>query len=154
MRLEFRGYSLCMHDHEQGLRTDSRMILPPLYHWSPQEHRAKILQHGLQIMREDQKAKEDGFHGVRWPWVCLGSTPLQAWDLLPWFGEELAGMEFDLYEVKLQETDDVHIRCDFGPVVREVRVHNSIPADRVFWVARRNEHAGLDVQPVDEWDDV
>lgn len=45
--------------------------------------------------------------------------------------------EWDLYQVRLIEGDEVHIRPDWGPVIREIKVHNDIPADRVWYVASR-----------------
>lgn len=128
------------------------MILPPLYHWSPFENRVGILQHGLQIAHEDEDAREDGYPGVRWPWLCLGSTPMHAWSLMPFSDDEKADKEFDLWQVTLRETDEVKIRSDMGPVVREVRVHHGIPADRVLWVAKRHDHAGIDLQDTSKFD--
>lgn len=47
--------------------------------------------------------------------------------------------EWDLWQVRLQDGDEVHYRSDFGPVLKEIRVYNAIPADRAWWVARRSQ---------------
>jgi hypothetical protein len=47
--------------------------------------------------------------------------------------------DWDLWQVNLSDTDEVHIRPDFGWDIKEVRVHNAIGPDRVWWVATRSE---------------
>jgi hypothetical protein len=74
---------------------------------------------------------------VGWPYICLGTTPSAAWGLsgdMDWVSEV---EEWDLWQVNLAENDEVHIRPDFGWDVKEVRVHNAIGSDRVWWVATR-----------------
>lgn len=70
--------------------------------------------------------------------ICLGFTPSAAWGLsgaIDRFNTE--DFEWDLWQVNLGEHDEVHIRSEFGDVLQEVRVHNPIPADRIWWVGTR-----------------
>lgn len=44
---------------------------------------------------------------------------------------------WDLWQVRLEDTDSVSIRPEFGPVVQEIKVYNAIPADRLWHVGER-----------------
>lgn len=110
-----------------------------LYHWSPQERRLAILQQGLQVMAEPQ------VHSVPFPWVCLGTTPSSAWGLT--LAEDRQEVEvWDLWQVQIRDEDHVHVLEGWGPMIREVRVHNGLPADRIWWVGERDCHAGIALQ--------
>lgn len=104
-----------------------------LYHWSRKRNRESILRDGLRVL-------EPCSDGVEWraPWICLGSTPSSAWALLPSYGNEDGDPEtFDLWQVQVREGDDVQIRGDFSPLIREVRVLHGLPPDRVWWAGER-----------------
>jgi hypothetical protein len=80
---------------------------------------------------------------LMWPYICFGPTPSAAWGYsagLPYM-EEIE--TWDLWQVRLEEGDEVHIRAEFGPAIKVVRVRNAIPADRLWWVARRSDLAAV-----------
>ena len=106
------------------------MLLPALYHWSPRERRSRILHDGLVPRRRPT------VNGAVCDHVCLSPTPSGAWSLSGQIFAE-PGSVWDLWQVRLDDEDDVRIRPDFGRWVREVRVHNRIPKRRVWWVAER-----------------
>jgi hypothetical protein len=59
---------------------------------------------------------------------------------------------WDLWQVNLRETDKIEIRSDFDvPYIREVRVYNGLPSDRLWWIGERAiyAHESLD-QPAPE----
>lgn len=74
---------------------------------------------------------------LAFPYLCLSPSPASAWGLsgdMDWVTEI---DHWDLWQVRLAEGDEVRFRGDFGPVLREIRVYNVIPADRAWWVACR-----------------
>lgn len=80
--------------------------------------------------------------GVAWPYLCFGTTPKGAWRYSGGMGYEHfeqyeAG--WDLWQVTLADRDEVHVLPSWGPAICEVRIHNAIPADRVWWVGRRGQ---------------
>jgi hypothetical protein len=110
------------------------VILPALFHWSPATNRVAILRDGL------KPYSPPVVHAgtAKFPYICLSPTPSSGWGLsgdMSWASEV---DEWDLWQVRLQEGDEVDIRGDFGPVIREVRVRNALPADRVWLVATRS----------------
>lgn len=114
------------------------MILPALFHWAPRDRRESIRTGGLQPYSEPviHTANADGVK-LAFPYLCLSPTPSGAWSLsgdMDWASEV---EEWDLYQLRLAEGDEVSYRGDFGPVLREIRVSNVIPADRVWYVATR-----------------
>lgn len=116
--------------------------LNPLYHWSPARLRVSIAREGLKIMMPCRALQGDETSDVSFPWVCLGSTPSSAWGLILEPESEdpdhrKDGKGWDLWQVQVSENDRLEIRGDFSPWVREVRVLNSIPAERVWWVGSR-----------------
>lgn len=100
-----------------------------LYHWSPKENREAIASSGLMIGRRSRLV-EEGFCPA---YICLATSPSSGWGLIiepedgPW----------DLWQVQIRESDHIHIRGDFSPYIREVRVYNGLPADRVWLVGTR-----------------
>lgn len=77
---------------------------------------------------------------ITWLHLCFATTPRGAWRYSGGMGyehfeEHEAG--WDLWQVTLAEPDEVHVLPVWGPTICEVRVRNAIPADRVWWVARR-----------------
>jgi hypothetical protein len=104
-----------------------------LYHWSPSIRREGILREGLKVYSEPVTHTGD----ERYPYLCFGPTPSAAWGLsgdMEWTSEH---EQWDLWQVRLVEGDEVHVRAEFGPTIYEVRVRNSIPADRVWYVGTR-----------------
>lgn len=122
------------------------MILPPLFHWSPADRRKQIIRYGLRpgcrptigtistVGGSDESG--DGRH-----MLCLSSSPSAAWGLsgdMRWARDIAA---WDLWQINLTDTDEVHILPSWGPVVTEVRVANRIPKSRIWWIARRETEA-------------
>ena len=115
------------------------IYLDQLYHWSPKDRRLGILQNGLQLMAKAQ------VNTVPFPWICLGTTPSSAWGLT--LAEQRLEIEvWDLWQVTLAEKDHVDILAEWGPAIREVRVHNGLPSDRLWWIGERDCHAGIALQ--------
>lgn len=102
-----------------------------LYHWSPKRNRESISRLGLQLAHPNRTSGD-----FTAPWICLGTTPSSAWGLILDPGEE---GEWDLWQTALRDGDHVAIRSDFDmPYIREIRVHNGLPSDRVWWVGERS----------------
>ena len=115
------------------------VYLGQLYHWSPVGRRESILKHGLQVMASPT------VDSVAFPWVCLATTPSSAWGLT--LAEERMNHEvWDLWQVTLRDSDHIEILTNFGPCIREVRIHHGLPADRLWWIAERDCHAGIRLQ--------
>lgn len=115
------------------------MILPVLYHWSPTARREEILREGL----KPYSAPVTHSGEERYPYLCFSPRPSRAWGLsgdMEWTSNH---EEWDLWEVRLVDGDEVHIRPGFGPEIAEVRVRNAIPADRVWYVASRTSLAAV-----------
>lgn len=113
------------------------MYLPPLFHWSPLERRERIRAEGLRPYTDPTLTSAEG---AEWAMgcgvICFGTTPSAAWGLS---GMLVEGIEtWDLWQVNLEDSDEVHIRAEFGPRIKEVRVRNPIAADRLWWVGERN----------------
>lgn len=107
------------------------MELGPLYHWSPGDRREAVLRGGLQPRSASHTASGS------LAYICLSPSPQAAWTLsgdMDWM-EDFD--DWDLWQVRLVRGDEVRIRSDFGPIVVEVKVHNVVPPDRVWWVGRR-----------------
>lgn len=108
------------------------MILGPLYHWSPAARHDDIHRDGIKPGAPSTVAS------VPLPYVCLGFDPASAWAIsgaMEWVSEV---DKWDLWLVRLGDGDSVQVRPDFGPRLQEVKVHNPIPADRLWWVGRRD----------------
>lgn len=120
------------------------MIIPPLYHWSPYRRRRDIEHEGLVPGREPTIGTISTVHEGRQV-ICLSSTPSAAWGLSGQQATRIrpAGSnlpfedEWDLWQVNITPDDEVHVLPFFGRVITEVRVANPIPAQRIWWVARR-----------------
>ena len=113
--------------------------LDPLYHWAPRRLRETILREGLRVLSPSRPALNPVTNEVEtpaYPWLCLGTSPRAAWNLVLEPDVEEEG--WDLWEVSLGKRDTVSARTDFDvPYINEVRLENSIPADRIFWVGSR-----------------
>lgn len=111
-----------------------------LYHWAPAARHDEIRRLGLQPYSPPCIG---GVEPHEWAngcgHVCLGTSPSAAWQLSGALDyEHLTEIEeWDLWEVRLGERDEVRVRSEFGPRVWEVKVYNAIPPDRVWWAATR-----------------
>lgn len=45
--------------------------------------------------------------------------------------------KWDLWQVVLDEKDEIHYRSTFGNRLEEIKVYTAIPADRVWYVGTR-----------------
>lgn len=107
------------------------LVLPVLYHWSPSKHRAAIIRRGLRPTCPTATRFDDSTLAV-----CLGTSPSHAWSLSgAVFGEK--GEEWDLWQVTLDEGDEVHPLPFFGHRLDEIRVANRIPKRRLWLVGTR-----------------
>lgn len=104
--------------------------VPALFHWSPRDRKAGIIRRGL------VPAMAPCLSSERQDLVCLSPTPSCAWSLSGAIRAE-KGEPWDLWQVRLADTDEVHVLPFWGGVLREVRVANRIPKSRVWWVGER-----------------
>lgn len=107
------------------------MILPALYHWSPSDRRFDIYKVGLVPESHNVIAS------VQLSYVCLSPTPATAWTLSGGSGITSEIHEWDLWQIRLSENDNVAIRPEFGYRVREINVRNVITPDRIWYVGSR-----------------
>lgn len=110
-----------------------------VYHWSPSENRDSILQTGLKILVPQEEYVTPVTGKIeRWkpPYIC---TSLDPWTALCYCipSHEDDDIEsYDLYAITLRE-DRVEIRNDRTTEILEIRVLNTIPPDRVNYLATR-----------------
>lgn len=135
------------------------MRIPRLYHWAPTRLRVKILQEGLKIYSQQSSSTTNPMTDeeviVSYPVICLGTSPSAAWGYLlhreaEYDDDREDACGWDLWQVSPSEHDQLSIRTDTpggGHWISEIRVHNSIPADRVWFVGHRSLLCGLE-QPV------
>ena len=119
------------------------MRLDPLYHWSPKRNRASILQHGLQVLSPEQTRALPFCAG----YLCFSMWPSCAWGLSAAMREDGEDEEWDCWQVWLADTDEVRVMPLHGARVQEVRVHNSIPPDRLWWVGERTYYTHETLPP-------
>lgn len=109
--------------------------LGALYHWSPLDRRKRILRYGLLPLQKVTVTSGD--EDFRQPYVCLSPTPSCAWSLsggMCWTNHIL---EWDLWQVRLDPSDEVVIRPSWGTLIEEVQVRNRIPKFRIWHVGTR-----------------
>lgn len=107
------------------------MLLNPLYHWSPAGRFDVIRRDGLRPGSAPTVAS------VAQPHICLSTDPGTAWNVSgarEWVSEVDA---WDLWLVRIDVDDELHMRSMFGPRIEEIQVRSPIPADRLWWVGRR-----------------
>lgn len=109
------------------------MILPALYHWSPTTRREDIRREGL---RPYAAAVRTAFT-PRAPYICFSPTPSRAWGFSGDMADDTDEESWDLWQVRLGDGDEVHVRPFFGNVLEEIRIFTPIPADRCWYVATR-----------------
>lgn len=111
------------------------MIIHHVYHWAPSERREEILRDGLKVYSQPVTHTSDH----RFPYLCFGFTPSGAWGYsgaIEWANEI---EEWDLWQVSLTKDDEIHIRSEFGNELIELRVKNSIHAERIWFVGQRSD---------------
>ncbi len=107
------------------------MNLQLLYHWSPADRFDSINRYGL-IAGSPITVASSALETI-----CLGPDPRTAWSIsgaMDWVSEV---DEWDLWLVALADTDNVHIRPEFGARINEIKVRNSIPRERIWHAGRR-----------------
>jgi hypothetical protein len=121
-----------------------------LYHWSPAANHDRIQKRGLKPTVEttvhmhpvpvNTGHSESDDELETFMAVCLGTSPSVAWALSGvWSAER--GETWDLWEVVLEDEDEVHIRTEYGQFIHEVRVLNKIPRGRCWYVGSRTVKA-------------
>lgn len=116
--------------------------LGPLYHWSPRERLGSIKRLGLVPRKKNFAGYGEYVNPASGEtevfladYVCFATTPATAWNYS--HGVWKTTGIFDLWEVYLDETDEVHVNPQWGDRIVEVRVHNRIPKRRLIWVGER-----------------
>lgn len=117
------------------------MTIEKVYHWSLSTNRKPILQNGLQILvPQDQYVNPMTEEIEVWepPYICTSLDPYTALRyLVSRFDGDMTEYSLDLYEVTLNSNDRIKTRCDGRNVIIEIRIENSIPVDRVRYIATR-----------------
>lgn len=119
------------------------ILIGPLYHWAPGRMRAAILRDGLKVLSPARTVELDADGtpvSIAFPWICLATSPSSAWGLVLDAEAEHPdndGEGWDLWQIELSEHDHVRVLDHWAPYLREVRILNSIPANKCWWVARR-----------------
>lgn len=109
------------------------MILSTLFHWAPTERRESIRSEGLKPYQAPTVCSDQTLVS---PYLSCSPDPAIGWSLsgaMDWHECD----DWDLWQVRLAEHDDVRIRPDFGPAIQEVKLYNPIPADRLWFVGQR-----------------
>jgi hypothetical protein len=135
--------------------------LGALYHWSPRSRLSGIKRQGLvpgkrNVVEPAKMAKiptqtwageledpetgrpitlEEAIAAFRMDSICFAVSPMYAWELSHGTWGTLG--TFDLWEVWLEDTDEVRILPNFGRIITEVRVYNRIPKRRLLHVGER-----------------
>ena len=116
------------------------MKLGIAYHWSPTANREKILKEGLTILNSSIEYENPATGGTEtWkpPYLCASLDPWTAYKYVKPMIDAAEVPSLDLYFFELNKKDDVIIRNDRTIEIIEVRLLNSIPADRVHYLATR-----------------
>jgi hypothetical protein len=109
--------------------------LSPLFHWSPADRRAAIRNEGLRLHAPATVCSDPS---LTTPYICLSPRPSMAWGLsgaMDWVSSEIE--EWDLWEVRLPDHAETHVRPLWGDEIEEVKVYTPIPADLLWWVGMR-----------------
>jgi len=112
--------------------------LGPLYHWSPRERLKGIKRLGLvpgkkkypyvnNVTGEKEFYIQDS--------VSFSLDPATAWNYSHGCWRSVG--TFDLWQVFLNPSDEVHIQPNWGGRINEVRVKNRIPKSRLIWIGER-----------------
>lgn len=115
--------------------------LGPLYHWSPRDRLKSIKRLGLVPGKRNVSGpvyhdpEDPDFGEFVQPGVCFSPDPATAWGYSHGVWRTVG--TFDLWQVYLIPTDEVHILPQWGDRTIEIRVHNRIPKSRLIWVGER-----------------
>lgn len=128
--------------------------LGPIYHWSPRARLASIKRYGLlpgkrnitgpfwhgnQTNQNIDGNEDIGEGEFLQRGICFSPDPATAWayshDIF-----RVPGM-YDLWQVELEPSDEVHILPQWGSRIVEVRVFNRIYKRRLTWVGEREVSA-------------
>ncbi|MDX1495011.1 MAG: hypothetical protein R3253_13165 [Longimicrobiales bacterium] len=122
------------------------MKIGPLYHWSPKRFRDQILKEGLRVRMPCRLGAVDPETGegleISFPWLCFACSPSAAWALImepELESVDAGGQGWDLWEARPVGSSDrsAEFRVRGDLTVMEVRIHNSVPPDRIWWVGER-----------------
>ena len=108
-----------------------------MYHWSPAERFKDIDREGLVAGSRSTVASAE------LPVVCVSPDPVLAWQLSGAMEWACDVEQWDLWLVRLAETDAVQVRAEFGPQIQEVKIRNHVPRDRLWYVGRRDAALGV-----------
>lgn len=115
------------------------MEITIVYHWTAKHLKKPIIQTGIKPFSRTQLYENpENKHIESWstPYIYTSLDPKTA---LSYVRNELISREFEeasLFQIKLTENDDCFIRMADNKIV-EVRIRNTIPADRVFFIGDR-----------------
>jgi len=121
------------------------MRITTVYHWSPTVNRKAILREGLKIFSSkieyiNNITKKDEVWDC--PYICTSPDIRVAYQYVkPMFtdDEDKNMPSMDLYEINIFDKDEIILRNDNTNEIIEVRIANSIPSDRVHYIATRAE---------------
>ena len=115
------------------------MKITTVYHWSPSKNKESILKNGIKIgmsIHEYTNAATKKLEAWSPPYICTSPDPNTALIYVePTFDEEVPSL--DLFQVNLLDSDEIVFRNDRTNRIIEVRLHNTIPPDRVKYLATR-----------------
>ena len=124
------------------------MSLGPLYHWSPRGRLSSIKRLGLVPGKRNISGPIFNGPGIdddgepiiipgewRAPWLCFSLDAATAWAYS--HGAWRSTGTFDLWQVWLEPTDEVHVQPAWGDRIVELRVHNRIPKRRLILIGER-----------------
>lgn len=136
--------------------------LGPLYHWSPRDRLELIQKQGLRpgqrnvsgpVFHADYMDPSDPNYAdvvkageFRQDKLCFSLDVATAWSYS--HGAWGSVGTFDLWQVWLEPTDEVHILPQWGSRVFEVRVANAIPRPRLHLVGERTVLAPAEVAAI------
>lgn len=108
------------------------MILPTLYHWSPASRYEGIRRDGLvagspPVTCSSAVQRISVSPDARTAWALSGA--------MEWTSEH--GV-WDLWAVTLTDRDGFSVRPGYGARIEEVQILGSVPAERVWYVGRRD----------------
>lgn len=115
------------------------MSIGPLYHWSPRDRLKGIKRLGLVPGKGTPLTYENSVTGDDEEYVqqsvSFSLDPITAWNYS--HGAWKTKGVFDLWQVWIDPTDEVHILPMWGGKIAEIRIHNRIPKRRVTHVGER-----------------
>lgn len=121
--------------------------LGPLYHWSPRDRIGSIRRQGLTPGKRNLNGPiwhglsggDEGLGEYRQDSISFATDPATAWNYS--HGTWRSEGTFDLWQVYLEDTDDVEVRTIRGNRIIEVRVRNRIPRRRLIMIGERSSSA-------------